>query len=91
MGQIVINYPNGKALRIYNGLIESFGVSRETWDDTLTPPGYRPSTDAELKADTDAAIRDHLRARIRRIEERDVMNQAKDALDASYVETEITE
>ena len=91
MGQIVINYPNDKAVRIYNALVDSFGVSRQTWDETLDPPGYRPSTNAELKADTDAAIREHLRARIRRIEERDVMNQAKDALDASYVDTEITE
>ncbi len=89
MGQIIIDYPNAKALRIYNALIEHFNVDREVWDETLM--ANRPRTNAELKWEVDNEIREWIKSRIKGIERRDEIHAAEAAHEAGFTDPEMTD
>ena len=89
MGKMIINYPNAKALRIYNALIEHFHVDRNVWDETLGD--NRPRTDAELKWEVDNEVREWLKGRIKAIEHRDAVHAAEAAEEAGFVDPGMTD
>ena len=89
MGQIIINYPNDKAVRIYTALAAFFDVPLEELD--IDTGEMVPRANADIKADCDQALRQFLVGRLRAQEKKVADDAADAAFNSAFIDPGLTE
>jgi hypothetical protein len=88
MPQIPLYYPAGKAQYVYYGLAKALNVSLQKLDPG-PPPTWVDKTNAEVKADVDVALREHLHRRIKAVyAAEDAVSKQAD-FEAAFVDPEL--
>jgi len=88
MGQLVIQYPDAKAVYLYYGLAKSYGVPLEERD-----PGTGdmvPRSNAAIKADVDAAVRQRQHERIKAVYASEDAIASAESFESSFIDPELS-